>query len=367
MSLEDHRTVPIASPAIGKRERERVADVLDSGMLADGDEVRAFEREFATTCHVDHGVATSNGTTALHAALRACGIAEGDTVVTTPFSFVATANAVRLCGAEPVFADIDPETYNLDPDAVRRVVESRDGDVDAILPVHLYGLPAEMDAFQSLAEMYDAALIEDAAQAHGARYDDDPVGSFGDAATFSFYPTKNMTTGEGGMIVTDDEAIADRAARFVNHGRDDQYDHVELGHNFRMTNIAAAIGRVQLKRLSRFVRARRDNATALTETLEDTPLDPPTVPDHVDHAFHQYTVHAPDRDRLVDHLDERGVDTGIYYPTPIHRQPAYDHVDDRFPVAEQAASDVCSLPVHPGLGEADREAIADALAVYQVQ
>ena len=170
-------------------------------MLADGDEVRAFERKFATTCYVDHGVATSNGTTALQTALHTCGIGEGDTVVTTPFSFVATANAVRFCGAEPVFADIDPETY-------------------------------------------DAALIEDAAQAHGARYDDDPVGSFGDAATFSFYPTKNMTTREGGSIVTDDEAVADRAARFVNHGRGDQYEHVELGHNFRMTNIAAAIGRV---------------------------------------------------------------------------------------------------------------------------
>jgi len=367
MSLEDHRTVPIASPAIGERERERVDEVLGSGMLADGEEVRAFEREFATTCHVDHGVATSNGTTALHAALHACGIGDGDTVVTTPFSFVATANAVRFCGAEPVFADIDPETYNLDPDAVKQVVESRDGDIDAILPVHLYGLPADMDALQSLAERYDAALVEDAAQAHGARHDDDPVGSFGDAAAFSFYPTKNMTTGEGGMIVTDDEAIADRAARFVNHGRNDQYDHVELGHNFRMTNVAAAMGRVQLKRLSRFVRARRDNAAALREALADTPLDPPTVPDRVDHAFHQYTVRAPDRDRLVAHLDDNGVDTGIYYPTPIHRQPAYDHVDERFPVAEQAATEVLSLPVHPGLSEADREVVADVLTRYQIQ
>jgi dTDP-4-amino-4,6-dideoxygalactose transaminase len=367
VSLEDHRRVPIAEPALGSEERERVADVLDSGMIADGEEVRAFEREFATTCHVDHGVATSNGTTALHTALRACGIGEGDTVVTTPFSFVATANAVRFCGAEPVFADVDPDTYNLDPTAVREAVEIRGGDVDAILPVHLYGLPAPMDELCGLAEEYDAVVVEDAAQAHGARYRGEPVGSLGDAAAFSFYPTKNMTTGEGGMVVTDDERVADRAARFVNHGRNDQYEHVELGHNFRMTNVAAAIGRVQLKRLSRFVRARRDNAAALTEALTAAPVDPPTVPDGLDHAFHQYTVRAPDRERLVAHLDDGGIDTGVYYPTPIHEQPAYEGVDERFPVAERAAEEVVSLPVHPGLSEADREAIADALALYRAQ
>ena len=367
MSLEDHRRVPIAEPALGAEERERVQEVLDSGMIADGEEVRAFEREFATACHVDHGAATSNGTTALHTALRACGIGEADTVVTTPFSFVATANAVRFCGAEPVFADVDPDTYNLDPAAVREAIEIRGGDVDAILPVHLYGLPAPMAEITAIAEEYDAVVVEDAAQAHGARYDGEPVGSLGDAAAFSFYPTKNMTTGEGGMVVTDDEAVAARAARFVNHGRDDQYDHVELGHNFRMTNIAAAIGRVQLKRLSRFVRARRDNAAALTAALDDAPVDPPTVPGGVEHAFHQYTVRTPDRDRLAAHLDDHGVDTGVYYPTPIHEQPAYEAVDERFPVAERAAEEVVSLPVHPGLSEADREAVADALALYQTQ
>ncbi|QLH77780.1 DegT/DnrJ/EryC1/StrS family aminotransferase [Halosimplex rubrum] len=367
MSLEDHRQIPVAEPALGSEERERVREVLDSGMIADGEEVRAFEREFATTCHVDRGVATSNGTTALHTALRACGIGEGDTVVTTPFSFVATANAVRFCGAEPVFADIDPDTYNLDPTAVREAIEIRGGDVDAVLPVHLYGLPAPMDEIAAIAEEYDAAVVEDAAQAHGARYRDEPVGSLGDAAAFSFYPTKNMTTGEGGMVVTDDEAVADRAERFVNHGRNERYDHVELGHNFRMTNIAAAIGRVQLKRLSRFVRARRDNAAALTEALAEAPVDPPTVPDGVDHAFHQYTVRAPDRERLVAHLDDHGIDTGVYYPTPIHEQPAYEGVDERFPVAERAAAEVVSLPVHPGVSEGDRGAIADALALYQPQ
>ena len=365
-SLDEDSRVPIADPAVGEREAERVAEVLHSGALADGEVVRAFEDEFATYCHTDRAVATSNGTTALHAALVACGIGEGDVVVTTPFSFVATANAVRFCGARPVFADVDPETYNLDPAAVRDVIRA-EGEVDAVLPVHLYGLPAEMDELAAIADEHDAALIEDAAQAHGAEIDGDRVGQFGDAAAFSFYPTKNMTTGEGGMVVTDDEAVADRAARFVNHGRNEQYEHVELGHNFRMTNIAAAIGRVQLKRLSRFVRARRDNAAALTAALADAPVDPPTVPDGVDHAYHQYTVRAPDRDRLVAHLDDNGVDTGVYYPTPIHEQSAYEGVDERYPAAERAAEEVLSLPVHPGLSEADREAVADALALYPTQ
>ena len=367
MSLEDQETrVPIASPAVGERERERVTAVLDSGQLADGDEVRAFEREFATACDADHGVATANGTTALHAALRACGIGEGDTVVTTPFSFVATANAVRFCGADPVFADIDPETYNLDPAAVRATIEARGGDVDAILPVHLYGRPAEMDAFAALAAEYDAALVEDAAQAHGARYREQPVGSLGDAAAFSFYPTKNMTTGEGGMVVTDDETVADRAARFVNHGRDDDYEHVELGHNFRMTNLAAAIGRVQLEKLPAFTEARRSVAASLNGAFDggDGYPKPPVEADGARHVYHQYTVRSRDREALAAHLADAGVETGVYYPTPIHREPAYADVERSLPRAERAADEVLSLPVHPGLSESDRRTIADAIQTY---
>jgi len=364
-SLDEGSRIPIADPAIGEREAVRVAEVLDSGALAAGEVVRDFEDEFATYCHTDHAVATSNGTTALHAALVACGIGEGDVVVTTPFSFVATANAVRFCGARPVFADVDPETYNLDPTAVRDAIRD-EGTVDAILPVHLYGLPAEMDELAAIADDHDAVLIEDAAQAHGAEIDGDRVGGFGDAAAFSFYPTKNMTTGEGGMIVTDRADVAERAARFVNHGRDDDYRHVELGHNFRMTNLAAAIGRVQLKRLGRFVRARRDAAARLTDALDDSPVRTPPDPDGVAHAYHQYTVTTPDRDRLATHLDDHGVDTGVYYPTPIHEQPAYDGVEADCPVAERAADRVLSLPVHPGLSDADLDRIAGALASYEV-
>jgi len=358
--------IPIASPELGSEARERVLDVIDSGLLADGPEVRAFEDDFASACGVDHGVATANGTAALHAALHACGIGEGDTVVTTPFSFVATANAVRFCGARPVFADIDPDTYNIDPDSVRAVADDHGG-VDAILPVHLYGLPADMEALAAIAAERDAVLIEDAAQAHGATYRGDPVGSLSDAATFSFYPTKNMTTGEGGIVVTDDDDVARRAARFVNHGRDENGTFAAVGHNFRMTSIAGAIGRAQLSRLDEFVRNRRANATRLTDALAETAVGTPVEPADRTHAFHQYTVRCAERDALATHLDDAGIDTGVYYPEPIHELPAYDGVDANCPVAERAATEVLSLPVHPTLTEEQVAAVGSAVADFDEQ
>ena len=357
-------SIPIADPALGAAERERVTAVLDDGQLADGPEVRRFEEEFADYCRAANGVATSNGTTALHAALRAVGIGPGDRVVTTPFSFVATANAIRHCGATPIFADIDRETYNLDPDAVEAAIEERDGDVDAILPVHLYGLPADMDPLAEIADRYDLAVVEDAAQAHGAEYRGRPVGAIGDAGCFSFYPTKNMTTGEGGMIVTDREDVASRARQFINHGRADGdgvgYDHVEVGHNFRMTSIAAAIGRAQLERLSEYTRRRREHATILTDALANAPgIETPVEPPDRRHVYHQYTVRCADREALRSRLSAAGIGTGVYYPTPIHRQPAYDDVDRAFPVAERASREVLSLPVHPSLTAAEVRTVAD--------
>ena len=217
--------IPIANPEIGSAEKDGVLDVLESGMLADGPVVREFEDDFAAYCGTEHAVATSNGTTALHAAMEGLGLGEGDRVITTPFSFIASANAIRLAGAEPVFADIDPATYNIDPESVEETIQAYDGEIDAILAVHLYGLPAAVEQLAKLAESYDAYLIEDAAQAHGATVNGERVGSIGDVGCFSFYPTKNMTTGEGGMVVTDDDAIAEGAARFVNHGRTDKYGH----------------------------------------------------------------------------------------------------------------------------------------------
>ena len=356
--------ISIANPEIGADERERVLDVLDSGMLADGPVVREFEDEFAAYCGTDHAVATSNGTTALHAAMEALGLGAGDTVLTTPFSFISSANTIRLAGAEPVFADIDAETYNLDPDAVEETIADHDGDIDAIVAVHLYGLPADMDRLVAIADEYDAYLIEDAAQAHGATVDGTRVGSIGDVGCFSFYPTKNMTTGEGGMVVTDDEDIADGAARFVNHGRTGGYEHAELGHNFRMTSIAGALGRAQLEKLPSFIEARRDNAAQLTEGLADSWVETPTEPDGRTHVYHQYTIRCENRDGLQAQLDDHDIGYGVYYPTCIHDQPAYSDVSATAPVAERAAEEVLSLPVHPGVDAGDIERIIEAITTH---
>ncbi|WP_101298255.1 DegT/DnrJ/EryC1/StrS family aminotransferase [Halegenticoccus soli] len=363
-------TIPIADPDIGDAELKGVVDVLESGMLADGDVVREFEDRFAEYCGTEYAVATSNGTTALHAALVAAGIGEGDTVVTTPFSFVATANTIHFAGATPLFADVDPATYNLDPRSVEEVARERGGDVDAILPVHLYGLPAEMDRLREIADEYDATLVEDAAQAHGAEYRGRRAGSLGDAACFSFYPTKNMTTGEGGIITTDDEEIARAAASFVNHGRgpDGGYAHVDHGHNFRMTNLAAAIGLGQLDRLDEFVEARRANAAALTDRLDETPAIAPVEPDDRRHAYHQYTVRCGNRDAVRDALGERGVGSAVYYPTPIHRLEAFEWYEGpAAPVGDAVAEQVLSLPVHPKLSKGDLETIGDAVSEIEIE
>ncbi|RQG96172.1 DegT/DnrJ/EryC1/StrS family aminotransferase [Natrarchaeobius oligotrophus] len=354
--------IPIADPKIGGNERDRIEGVLDSGMLADGPEVREFEAEFAEYCGTDHGVATSNGTTALHAALAALEIGAGDRVLTTPFSFVATANAIRHVGAKPVFADVDPATYNLDPDAARAVARAED--VDAILAVHLYGLPAEMDALGELAAELDVPLIEDAAQAHGAEFGGERVGSIGDAGCFSFYPTKNMTTGEGGILTTDRDDVARRARQFINHGRTETYEHATVGHNFRMTSIAAAIGRAQLERLPTFIERRRENAARLSAAIETDDVVLPVEPDGTKHVYHQYTVRSTDRDGLAESLESNGVGTGVYYPTCIHEQPAYEGVSASAPIAEAASREVVSLPVHPAVSADETDRIAEVIDDY---
>ncbi|WP_411967236.1 DegT/DnrJ/EryC1/StrS family aminotransferase [Haloferax sp. YSSS75] len=357
--------IPIANPEMGQAEKDRVIEVMDSGMLADGPEVRAFEDEFASYCGTEHAVATSNGTTALHAALKAVGVGAGDRVLTTPFSFIATANAIRLTGAEPVFADIDAATYNLDQEVVERTLRKQGGEIDAILSVHLYGLPCDLPRLSELASEYDIPLIEDAAQAHGATFAGDKVGSFGDAACFSFYPTKNMTTGEGGMITTDSDEIAERAQRFINHGRTAKYGHSEVGHNFRMTSMSAAIGRVQLERLPEYITARRANAETLTNGLSSTSLTLPFEPEDRTHVYHQYTVRTEDRDHLKSYLADHDVGSGVYYPTCMHKQPVYDDIDHDAPVGEQVASEVLSLPVHPTLSEGDLDHIIEVIQQYE--
>lgn len=351
--------IPIAQPLIGEEEKQAVLEVLESGMLAQGPRVQAFEEAFAKYCGVKYAVATSSGTTALHVALLAHGIGPEDEVITTPFTFIASANSILYVGARPVLVDIDRVTFNIHPDLLEPAITPH---TKAIMPVHLFGLPADMDPILEIAERYGLAVIEDACQAHGAEYRGKRAGSFG-TGCFSFYPTKNITTAEGGMITTEDEEIAERCRVIRQHGMRRRYYHDELGFNFRMTDVHAAIGLAQLGKLERFNGARIANARYLDEHLRGVVI--PAVPEGRRHVFHQYTVRVLDgrRDAVLDGLRERGIGTGVYYPVPVHQQRFYRDMgyDLTLPEAERAAREVLSLPIHPGLSAADLETIVEAV------
>jgi perosamine synthetase len=348
--------ISIAKPQIGEEEKQAVLEVLDSGMIAQGPRVKAFEEAFALMCGVKHAIATASGTTALHVALLAAGIGKGDEVITSPFTFIASANSILYCGALPVFVDIDPLTFNIDPALIEAAITPRS---KAILPVHLFGLSCDMDAILSIAEKHNLLVIEDACQSHGALYKGKRVGSFG-IGTFSFYPTKNMTSAEGGMITTHDDAIAEKCRVLRQHGMRRRYYHDELGFNFRMTDVHAAIGLEQLKKLESRNAQRRANARYLSEHLQGVSV--PHEPEGCSHVYHQYTVRLPGgrRDALRLFLQESGVGCEIYYPVPVHKQAFYTQelgYDLTLPEAEKAAAEVLSLPVHPALTQSDLELI----------
>jgi dTDP-4-amino-4,6-dideoxygalactose transaminase len=352
--------IPIARPLIGSEEEAAVIAVLRSGMLAQGPQVARFEAAFAERCAVRHAIAVSNGTVALFMALLAHGIGPGDEVITTPFSFVATGNSVLMTGARPVFVDIDPQTFNLDPNQIEGAITER---TRAIMPVHLYGHPAEMDAILAIAARYELPVIEDAAQAIGATYRERPVGSFG-TACFSLYATKNIMSGEGGMITTDDDAIADKLRLLRSHGSRVRYYHEMLGYNFRMTDLQAAIGLAQLNKLDTFTEQRIANATFLSAQINHAAISTPITLPHVRHVFHQYTVRVHgDRDAALQQLADHGVGSAVFYPLLIPNQPLYAHqgYESYLPVAEQACREVIALPVHPALSSADLEQIANAV------
>ena len=363
------KVIPISKPIIGEEEIEKVIGVLKSGMLASGEYVKEFERKFADYTGVKNGIATSSGTTALHTVLEAFGIGEGDLVLTTPFSFIATANSILCAGAQPVFADVNRKTFNIDPHEIERRLEGNI--IKALLIVHLYGCPCDMERIMKLVREHDLILIEDCAQAHGAEYRGKKVGSFGDAACFSFYPTKNLTTGEGGMILTNDDDIADKARKIIDHGRSKGYRHEHdiLGYNYRMTDIAAAIGIEQLKKLDGFNEKRIRNAEFLTDGLEGMEfLELPSVPNGCKHVFHQFTVRVHHRDRFISYLSDKGIGYGIYYPIPIHRQRLYTELgyNQQLIHAERAAQEVISLPIHPSLSEDDLERILRTIQSYNI-
>jgi perosamine synthetase len=355
--------INIAKPLIGAEEKQAVMEVLDSGIIAQGPRVKAFEEAFAEMCGTKHAIATTSGTTALHVALLAYQIGPGDEVITSSFTFIASANSILFTGARPVFVDIDPETYNLDPEKIEAAITPR---TKAIMPVHLFGLPCEMDRIMEIAEKHNLVVIEDACQSHGAAYKGRKAGSFSTGA-FSLYPTKNMTSGEGGMITTDDDAIADSCRVIRNHGMRRRYYHGELGYNFRTTDIHAAIGLVQLGKLAQFNEKRQQNASFLSANLKG--VKTPVVPEGHTHIYHQYTIRvaAEKREGLMEHLKEQGVGSMIYYPVPIHKQSFYMEeygYDVTLPETDKAATEVLSLPVHPALSGSDLETIVDAVNSY---
>ncbi|WP_022888306.1 DegT/DnrJ/EryC1/StrS family aminotransferase [Agromyces italicus] len=353
--------IPAAKPIIGDEERAAVDSVLRSGMVAQGPEVAAFEREFSDALLDGRAaVAVNSGTSGLHLGLLAAGVGAGDEVIVPSFTFAATANSVALTGATPVFADIEPDHFGLDVASVESLITER---TVGIMPVHLYGHPANVAALGDLAERRGLKLFEDAAQAHGAAVDGKPVGTFGAFAMFSLYPTKNMTSGEGGMVSTGDPEIERRLRLLRNQGMQRQYENEIVGFNARMTDIHAAIGRVQLTKIGAWTRSRRENAAFLDANLTGVVV-PPVAAGAV-HVYHQYTIRVlEDRDGFVQALkDEHQVGSGVYYPIPNHRLPslaAYAPGID-LPETERAAREVVSLPVHPSLSEADLERIVNAV------
>lgn len=351
-------TIPLVRPQIGEAEKAAVIRILDSGMVVQGSEVAAFEEEFAGFVTGRCCVAVNSGTAALHLALLALGIGRGDEVVLPSFTFAASANVVRLVGAEPVFVDIEPASFCLDPDAVAEAVTTRTA---AIMAVHLYGHPAAMDRLNTVAGRHGLAVVEDAAQAHAADFDGVPAGALGDVAAFSFYPSKNMTTGEGGMVTTADEEVARRLRLLRNQGMERAYHNELVGLNCRMTDLAAAIGRVQLEQLPAWTKARRANAAALDERLTGVRL--PTVDSRAGHVYHQYTVRSAQRDELREHLADRGVGAGVYYPVPVHRLPSFG-LDLALPETERAAAEVLSLPVRPDLKPAELDRVVEAVNAH---
>jgi dTDP-4-amino-4,6-dideoxygalactose transaminase len=355
--------IPIARPQLGTAEETAVLEVMRSGALAQGARVRAFEEAFAAAMGARFAIATSNGTTALYLALLAHGVGPGDEVITSPLTFIATANAIAQTGARPVLADVD-DSLNLDPTAVAELIGPR---TRAIMPVHLYGNPSDMTAFLALADENGLALIQDACQAVGAKIAGTPLGAFGTAA-YSLYATKNITTGEGGMVITNDPEVAQTCASLRHQAYSKQpYVHDAIGYNFRMTEMQAAIGLVQLEKLEQITERRRSNASFYDSRITSGRFVRPRVAPGHRHVYHQYTLRAPAdgslcRDDVRSRLEEAGIATGVYYPVLVHQQPAYQrHENPPCPQAEAAVAEIFSIPVHPAVSDEERDTIAQAV------
>ncbi|MEK6984701.1 MAG: DegT/DnrJ/EryC1/StrS family aminotransferase [Nanoarchaeota archaeon] len=349
--------IPIAKPFISDEEIKAAADVLNSGFIAQGAKVGIFEELFARLCGTKHAIALNSGTAALHTALKAAGIKQGDEVITTPFTFIATANTILMQGAKPVFADIDEETFNICPSNIEQKITKK---TKAIISVDLFGHLCDYDSINEIANKHELVVIEDSCQAVNAEYKGKKAGSFGDAAAFSFYATKNITCGEGGALTTDNKDYAEASRLFRQHGRSgmQEYEYIGLGFNYRMTDICAAILIEQLKKLDLITEKRIENAEYLSKGLSKVKgIRNPIVKKGFKHVFHQYTIKVEDnfklnRNELINYLKEKGIGSAVYYPQPLHlcshiRSLGYKKGD--FPISERLSQKVVSLPVHPSL------------------
>jgi len=360
--------VALVQPLIGDEEIEAVVRVMKSGQLAQGPEVAAFEAELAAALGVKHAVAVNSGTAAIHCALEAFGVGEGDEVLTTPFTFAATATPVLMQHARVRFVDIDPKTFNVDTETYARHVTKK---TKAVIGVDLFGLPYARTAVADL-EKRNVRVLEDACQAIGATRDGVSSGKGSAAGAFSFYATKNLMMGEGGALTTDDDTIAASARRFRQHGQGERYEYISLGYNYRLTDVLAAIGRVQLSRMLAVTAARRSNAAFYDASLAELPgVTVPMIPTGVEHAYHQYSIlidetktrNGADRNVVRASLAEAGVATGVYYPTPLHLNPLFaaGHSAGDFPVAERTARQILALPIHPNLTDEMRAHVVASL------
>jgi perosamine synthetase len=362
--------IPISKPVLGEEEINAVKEVLVSGFVVQGQNVEQFEKNFSDYINVNHAIAVANGTIALDVALKALGIEEGDEVIVPSFTFISTANSILFQGAKPVFADVDEKTFNINHNDVLEKITDR---TKAIIGVHLFGHPFDVNVIQEICEDHNLFLIEDCAQAHGAEYDGRKVGSFGLVGGFSFYATKNMTTGEGGMITTDSSDITKACGLLRNHGESQKYYHTRLGYNYRMTDIQAAIGLAQLRKLNRFNDERISHADYFNRHLNVEGLKLPHRKNGIKHVYHQYAVTIEEeegfpmsRTEFMEYLKNKGIGCAIHYPLPIHKQPLYQrlgYTDERVhcPVATALSQKILSLPVHPALTEKDLVFIAETI------
>lgn len=358
--------IPVSVPIIGDEEIDNVVRALRSGMIASGEWVAALEEGFSRYLGTEHAVATTSGTAALDIALKALGIKDGDEVIVPDFTFISTASSVLFQGARPVFADVDEHTFNIHPEDVLEKITPR---TRAVIGVHLFGHPFDVRTMREICDDHGLQLIEDCAQAHGAEHNGKKVGSFGDVSCFSFYATKPMTTAEGGMVACNSSELAARLRLLINHGQSEKYLHTTLGYNYRMSNVHAAIGVAQLKRLDALNDARIKNAHYLTEHVSVDGIHPPVERAYAKHIYHQYVLKigedAPvSREQLITYLKERGVGSAIHYPLPVHSQPLYralGYAGEQCPTATQLAGEVLSIPAHPALTDEQLEHICGVL------